>query len=109
MPGPLPWVALLAAALAGSTVGGVAGFGAGIILLPTLVWAIGVKATIPTLTVAMFLGNLSRVWWSRRELDWAVIGAYLAGAVPSVALGAITYAGTKAEWLSRIIGGFLLA
>jgi uncharacterized membrane protein YfcA len=105
----LAWAGLLAAALVGSTVGGVAGFGAGLILLPTLVWAVGVKATIPTLTVAMLLGNLSRLWWSRRELDWAVVGAFLVGAVPAVAVGAVTYAGTKAEWLSRIIGGFLLA
>jgi uncharacterized membrane protein YfcA len=57
----------------------------------------------------MLLGNLSRIWWSRRDVNWAVIGAFLAGAVPAVALGAIAYAGTKAEWLSRIIGGFLLA
>lgn len=109
MPGALAWIGLLAAALVGSTVGGVAGFGAGLILLPTLVWAVGVKATIPTLTVVMLLGNLSRLWWSRREVNWAVVGAFLAGAVPAVAMGAITYAGAKAEWLSRIIGGFLLA
>ena len=109
MPGALAWAGLLAAAFVGSTIGGVAGFGAGVILLPTLVWAVGVKATIPTLTVAMALGNLSRVWWSRRELVWPVVGAYLVGAVPAVAVGAVTYAGVRAEWLSRIIGGFLLA
>lgn len=109
MPGALAWAGLLAAAFVGSTIGGVAGFGAGVILLPTLVWAVGVRATIPTLTVAMALGNLSRVWWSRRELVWPVVGAYLAGAVPAVAVGAVTYAGVRAEWLSRIIGAFLLA
>ena len=109
MPGALAWAGLLAAALIGSTVGGVAGFGAGLVLLPTLVWAVGTKATIPTLTVTMALGNLSRLWWSRREINWGVVGAFLAGAVPAVALGAITYAGSKAEALKRIIGGFLLA
>lgn len=109
MPGALAWAGLLVAALTGSTVGGVAGFGGGLVLLPTLVWAVGTKATIPTLTVAMALGNLSRLWWSRREIDWSVVGAFLSGAVPAVALGAITYAGSRAEALSRIIGGFLLA
>ena len=109
MPGALAWAGLLTATLVGSTVGGVAGFGAGVILLPTLVWAVGVKATIPTLTVTMALGNLSRIWWSRHELKWTVVGAFLTGAVPAVAIGAVAYAGTKAEWLSRIIGGFLLA
>jgi len=109
MPGALAWAALLAAALVGSTVGGVAGFGAGLVLLPTLVWTVGVKATIPTLTVAMALGNLSRLWWSRREINLSVVGAFLAGAIPGVALGAIAYAGSQAEALSRVIGGFLLA
>lgn len=109
MPGALAWAGLLSAALIGSTVGGVAGFGAGLVLLPTLVWAVGTKATIPTLTVAMALGNLSRLWWSHREIHWSVVGAFLSGATPAVALGAITYAGSRAEALSRIIGGFLLA
>lgn len=109
MPGALAWAGLLSAAIIGSTVGGVAGFGAGLVLLPTLVWAVGTKATIPTLTVAMALGNLSRLWWSRREINWSVVGAFLSGAAPAVALGAITYAGSRAEALSRIIGGFLLA
>jgi uncharacterized protein len=57
----------------------------------------------------MFVGNLSRLWWSRREVDLSVVAAFLAGAVPATALGAALYAGATAESLGRAIGFFLLA
>ncbi len=109
MPDLLGWFVLVGGALAGSVVGGVAGFGAGVILLPLVAWTLGFRATVPVLTVTMLLGNLSRVWWSRRDLDRTVVTGFLAGAVPATALGTILYAGVTNEWLGRIIGGFLVA
>ncbi|HYE92428.1 MAG TPA: sulfite exporter TauE/SafE family protein [Terriglobales bacterium] len=105
----LGWVLLVAGALAGSVVGGVAGFGAGITLLPILVFILGARAAIPVLTVTMAIGNLSRVWWSRGDVNPRVTGAFLAGAIPATAFGALLYAGTSGEWLSRAIGVFMLA
>ena len=102
------WVLAIAGALAGSIVGGVAGFGAGITLLPILIFLVGVRAAIPVLTVTMLFGNLARVWWSRHDVEPRVALSFLAGAVPATALGAILYAGTTSEWLSRIIGAFML-
>ncbi len=49
---------LVVAALAGSIVGGVAGFGGGLILLPVVAWVVGIRAAAPVLTVTMLLGNL---------------------------------------------------
>ena len=109
MPDLLGWIVLVGGAFAGSVVGGVAGFGAGVILLPLVAWTLGFRAAVPVLTVTMFIGNLSRVWWSRREVDPAVVARFLAGAVPATALGAVLYAGVTNEWLGRIIGGFLIA
>jgi uncharacterized membrane protein YfcA len=109
MPDLLGWIVLVGGALAGSVMGGVAGFGAGVILLPLVAWTLGFRATVPVLTVTMLVGNLSRVWWSRRDVDRAVIARFLAGAVPATALGAVLYAGVATEWLGRIIGGFLIA
>jgi uncharacterized membrane protein YfcA len=100
---------LLAAALPAAILGGVVGFGTGLMLLPLVVWTVGVRASVPVLSLGLLLGNCSRAWWSRRELDWRAIGAYLAGAVPSAALGAVVYAGARVEWLSRLIGLFLIA
>jgi uncharacterized membrane protein YfcA len=109
MPDPISWAVLLAGALVGSIVGGVAGFGAGVILLPLIAWTLGVRATAPILTVTMILGNLSRIWWSRGEIDGAVVRRFLAGAVPATAVGAIFYAEATTEWLRWIMGGFLIA
>jgi uncharacterized protein len=103
------WAAVLAGALGGSVIGGVAGFGAGITLLPILVFVLGARAAIPVLTVTMLFGNLGRIWWSRRDVDARVAGSFLAGAVPATALGAMLFAGTTSEWLGRAVGVFLLA
>jgi uncharacterized membrane protein YfcA len=100
---------LMLAALIGSIVGGVAGFGGGLILLPVVAWVVGVRAAAPVLTVTMLLGNLSRIWWSRHELDTRVIVRYLLGAVPATFIGVMLYAGTPSDWLGRIIGLFLIA
>ena len=41
-----------------------------------IAWILGPKATVPVLTVGMFLGNGARVWSSR------LLGGFLLGAVP---------------------------
>jgi hypothetical protein len=108
-PDPLGWAVLIGGALVGSTIGGVAGFGAGHNLLPLLAWTVGIRASVPVLTVTMFLGNLSRVYWSRGEIDRRVVVRFLAGAVPATALGAVLYAGAASASLRWIIGLFMIA
>ena len=78
-------------------------------MLPVVVWIVGVRASVPVLTIALIVGNLSRAWWSRDELDWRVIGAYLLGAAPVAAIGAVLYTATPPEWLSRLMGLVLLS
>jgi uncharacterized membrane protein YfcA len=109
VPDALGWSVLAAAALIASTVGGVAGFGAGVIMIPVIAWVLGVKAAVPVLTVAMFMGNLARVWFSRREVVGGVVLAFLVGAIPSAIGGALLYSRIEGEWISRILGGFMLA
>ena len=108
MPSPAGVVLLLAAALPTAVVGGVVGFGTGLAMLPLVVWTIGVRASVPVLSIALLVGNVSRAWFSRDELDWRVIGAYLVGAVPLAVLGSLVYVGARVEWLSRLIGLVLL-
>jgi uncharacterized protein len=109
MPDALTWAILIGAALVGSIVGGVAGFGAGVILLPVAAWTLGIRTAVPVLTITMLLGNISRLWWSRGEADWRVIVRYLAGAVPATALGTALFVGASSEALGRVVGVFLLA
>jgi uncharacterized membrane protein YfcA len=109
MPDPISSAVLVVAALVGSTVGGIAGFGAGVILLPVLGLVLGVRAAVVTLTVTMLLGNVSRIWWSRADIQWPVVRRYLAGAVPGTALGVLLFAGASSVDLSLAIGLFLIA
>lgn len=108
-PDPLGWAVLIGGALFGSVVGGVAGFGAGVILLPLVAWALGIRNAAPVLTITMLLGNLSRIWWSRGDIDGRVVTRFLWGAVPATAVGAAIYAGAASDWLRWIMGGFLIA
>ena len=108
MPDAGGWLLLGVGAIVASTIGGVAGFGAGVIMLPLIAWTIGIKATVPVLTVAMLLGNGARVWFSRGEVDGRVVAAFLVGAVPSGIGGALLYTRMEGVWISRILGGFLL-
>src|SRR5258706_9272991 len=93
------WAAAIAGALGGSIVGGVAGFGAGLTLLPILILILGARTAIPVLTVTMLVGNISRVWWSRHDINRAVVVTFLVGAIPATALGAILFVGFSSEWL----------
>jgi uncharacterized membrane protein YfcA len=109
MADPASWAILVATALVASTVGGVAGFGAGVILLPVLALVLGVRPAVVTLTVTMLLGNSSRIWWSRADIHWPVLTRYLLGAVPGTAAGVLLFAEASTTSLSAIIGAFLIA
>src|SRR5260370_25797241 len=41
------------------------------------------RSAVPVLTVTMSIGNLSRIWWSRGEVDRAVVVRFAFGAVRS--------------------------
>jgi len=103
MPSAAATLLLLAAALPAAVAGGALGFGTGLVMLPLVVWVVGVRASVPVLTIALIVGNASRAWWSRDELDWRVIGAYLDGALPLAVFGSVLYT-TAPEWLSRLMG-----
>jgi hypothetical protein len=109
MPDPIGWSVLVVGALLGSVLGGVAGFGTGIVMLPLVAWALGLRAAVPVLTVTMAIGNLARIWWSRGEVDRAVVLRFALGAVPATAVGTVIYVGASSDWLGRFVGLFLIA
>ena len=108
MPGLGAWLALALGAVVASTIGGVVGFGAGIIMLPLIAWTLGARASVPVLTVAMLFGNAGRVWFSREEVQPRVVAYFLIGAVPATIAGATLYTHLEVEWISRILGTFML-
>lgn len=100
---------LAGGAFVASMLAAVAGFGGAAILLPILVPIFGVRDAIPILTVAQLVGNLSRVWFNRRELELPVVGWFAAGGVPAALAGGFLFAAAPLGFLTRLLGGFLLA
>ncbi|HEY7168795.1 MAG TPA: sulfite exporter TauE/SafE family protein [Candidatus Binatia bacterium] len=103
------WLLLGASAFLGSMLAAVAGFGGAAILLPLLVVIYGVREAIPILTVAQLIGNGSRVWFNRVELDLPVVGWFALGGVPAALLGGFLFAAAPTSFLLRLLGVFLIA
>jgi uncharacterized membrane protein YfcA len=101
-------VTLTIVALVASALAAVSGFGGAAVLLPVLVAFFGIREAIPILTVAQLIGNGSRVWFNRRELDWRVIGWFTVGAVPLGLVGGYLFATAPLKALTRVLGVFLL-
>lgn len=97
-----------AVALLASTLAAVTGFGGAAVLLPVLVIAFGVRDAVPILTVAQLIGNASRVWFNRRELDFRVVSWFALGSVPLALLGGLLFARAPLGGLTRLLGLFLL-
>jgi hypothetical protein len=97
-----------ASALIASAVAAVAGFGGAVLLLPVLVWVFGVRDAVPILTLAQLVGNGSRVWLNRAEVDRRIVAWYSVGAVPLALLGGAAFSTAPLAWLTRGVGVFLI-
>jgi uncharacterized protein len=102
------WIVLAAVAFVASTLAAVTGFGGAAVLLPVLVAAFGMREAVPILTVAQLIGNGSRVWFNRRELDRRVVLWFAVGAVPFALIGGYLFAKAPLTALTRLLGAFLL-
>jgi uncharacterized membrane protein YfcA len=105
---PAALLLLVAAAFVASTLAAVAGFGGAAVLLPVLVSLFGVREAIPILTVAQLIGNGSRVWFNRTEVDAGLVGWFAVGAVPLALVGGFLFATAPLSALTRVLGAFLL-
>jgi len=108
LPVAVRWVFLAVVAFIAATLAAISGFGGAAVLLPALVALFGVREAIPILTVAQLIGNGSRVWFNRHELDWRIIGWFTVGAVPLGLLGGYLFATAPLGALTRLLGLFLL-
>jgi uncharacterized membrane protein YfcA len=97
------------AALVGSTLAGVTGFGGAAILLPVLVHFYGVRDAIPILTVAQLIGNSSRTYFHFAHLEKRVVAYYAIGAIPMALLGGLVFAYSPSTLILRFLGVFLVA
>jgi uncharacterized membrane protein YfcA len=107
-PGIVKSALLLAVAFAAATLAAVTGFGGAAVLLPVLVFVFGMRDAVPILTVAQLVGNGSRVWFNRRQVDGQVVGWFALGGVPLAFLGGLLFATAPLTTLTRLLGVFLL-
>lgn len=112
----MPWnldagsLALVAAtSFFAAIIGGVGGFGTGIILTALLAPVIGFKALVPVLAVAGVVVNAGRFWFYRRSVDLRAAKQVLAGAVPALFAGAYVYSLLDARTIGLVLGTFVLA
>jgi uncharacterized protein len=64
---PVQFLMIGVVAFLGAVLGGISGFGAGLIVTPFLLPVVGVKAVVPVMSIAMMFGNLSRLWVYRPD------------------------------------------
>jgi uncharacterized membrane protein YfcA len=87
-----------------AVVGGMGGFGTGIILTAALVPLIGVKALVPVLAVAGVIINAGRFWFYRASLDRRALGVVLAASLPFLVIGTWIYSVLDARALGTVLG-----
>jgi uncharacterized membrane protein YfcA len=91
-----------------SILGGLAGYGTGLILPVFLVPIVGVGNVIPVMAVAMFFNNASRVGVFRNDIQWPHVGRILLLGLPACLVGAYSYTLLNARWIALLLGIFLL-
>ncbi len=104
----LVWLGTAVVAFLASTLSGIAGFGGALIFLPFLIAMYGVRASVPILTVSVLLGNASRVYFNRRELDLKLVAWFSAGSLPLALAGSFVYVALPTFWIKKGIGIFLI-
>ena len=95
-------------AFAASILGGLSGFGTGLVLPVFLVPLVGVTNVIPAMAVAMLLNNGSRVIAFWREIAWSHVRRMLWIGLPACVAGAYGYTLLSANWIAALLGAFLL-
>jgi uncharacterized protein len=98
-----------AAALAGSVLGGLAGYGTGLVVPIFLAPVVGVANVVPVMAVGMIFANGSRVAAFRRDIHWPYARRVLILGVPACVAGAYGYTLLDARWVALLLGTFFVA
>lgn len=105
-----PTLAAVAALGCGAAVlGGVGGFGTGVVLAAALVPLIGFKPVVPVLAVAGVIINSGRFWFYRTSLDRRMLAITLPASLPFLVLGAWIYSLLDARAIGTVLGLTVLA
>lgn len=92
-----------------ATIGGMGGFGTGIMLTAVLTPILGIKAVVPVLAVAGIIINMGRFWFYRHDFDARIVKIVLPPALVFLVAGTFLYKALPAGPLSIAIGSVVLA
>lgn len=101
--------AVAALGLVAAIVGGIGGFGTGVILGAALTPLIGIKAVVPVLAVAGVIINAGRFWFYRRSLDRRALAIALGTALPFLVIGTWIYSKLDARTVGTVLGLAVIA
>lgn len=101
--------AVAALSIGAAIVGGMGGFGTGVILAAALVPLIGVKALVPVMAVAGVIINAGRFWFYRESLERQRLGVVLVSALPFLVLGTWLYSVLDTRSVGTILGCAVIA
>jgi uncharacterized membrane protein YfcA len=111
MPGDvtiLHYALVAATAFLASVVGGIAGYGTGLLLPPVLIPIIGAEAVVPVIGLSALLTNGSRLLAFREHLDLRRALLVSACALPTTVLGAYGYTRLSGPAATILIGAVLV-
>lgn len=97
------------AAFLAATVGGVTGYGTGVLMPLVLVPLIGAEGVVPVIGVSGLITNSSRLVAFRKNVDVRKTIVVAAFAVPATAVGAVGYTLLSGPGVSILIGAVLIA
>lgn len=109
--GVIPWdvaVAGLVVCFAAGVLGGLSGYGAGMLVTVFIAPILGPKALVPVISVLMLVNNGSRVWFYRHALDVRRVLGIAAVAIPMAWLGAQLYVRLDSRALQAVLGAVLV-
>ncbi|PWK55345.1 sulfite exporter TauE/SafE [Silicimonas algicola] len=101
-------VAGMAVCFLAGILGGLSGYGAGLLVTLFIAPIIGPKALIPVISVLMLINNFSRVWFYRSGLHVPTVAKISAVALPMSWLGAELYVQMDSAQIQSVLGAVLV-
>jgi len=105
-PWELAWCA--AAVLAGYTLRGATGFGAGLIVIPACALVLPFNLVVPIVTAMGVLASLGQTWRERRHIDRSALSRLILPTLGGTAVGLALFAVLDARLLLKVFGAFIV-
>lgn len=101
-------IPVAAVALLASIVGGVSGYGTGVLMPLVLVPLVGAEPVVPIIAISAMFTNSSRVFAFLKYVDWRRTAIVLIMALPTCVLGAWGYTRLSSTGAALVIGSMLI-